>query len=261
MKVKFLQKILLSTALLFLVVLSISAQEQHSANALFQQGNEAYQQKNFKTASAIYSRIVEAGEQSPELFLNLGNAWIEQDSIAQAVLAYERGLFLAPLHKDLLHNRRISRDRVVLKAPVYPDIFYKRILKKTMSQLKSWQWLLLGVLLNCLLLWLFYKFIYERKRSFFFGGVICLLLSFFCLISFFVKTNWENDVSKVVLFGAEVEVKSAPSETSETQFMLSDGNVLFVKETIDEWSRVDLEDGQEGWVTSRCLMKINDSNQ
>jgi len=257
MSVKILQKILLSTVLLILGSFSMSAQEPHSAEALFQQANEAYQKDDFKTASALYNRIVKAGEQSPELFLNFGNAWLKQDSIAQAVLAYEKGLFIAPLHKELLHNRQIARAKVVLKAPVYPEMFYKRVLRKTILQLKSWQWLLLGVVLNGLLLWLFNKFIYKRKRRLFVSGLFCFILSLFCLISFFIKYNWETDASKVVLFGEEVEVKSAPSETSDTQFMLSDGNVLFVNEILGEWSRVDLEDGQEGWVASKYLVKVN----
>jgi tetratricopeptide (TPR) repeat protein len=109
-------------ALLLCVLASgISAQSESGsvteaeALDLFRAGNAAFERSDYRGAIEQYRKIVDAGYESPDLLLNLGDAYYRAGRIGWAVHSFERGRRLDPNDPDLRANLelalRANRDR------------------------------------------------------------------------------------------------------------------------------------------------------
>src|SRR5712692_5378225 len=78
--------------------------------AQFAKANQEYAAGNFKSAIADYEELVSSGQDTPNVFYNLGNAYFRQNSFGHAILNYERALALEPHHPETQANLRIARD-------------------------------------------------------------------------------------------------------------------------------------------------------
>src|SRR5713101_9236232 len=78
--------------------------------AQFAKANQEYAAGNFKSAIAGYEELVRSGQDTPNVFYNLGNAYFRQNSFGRAILNYERALALEPHHPEADANLRIARD-------------------------------------------------------------------------------------------------------------------------------------------------------
>src|SRR5947209_17328434 len=78
--------------------------------AQFAKANQEFSAGNFKAAATDYEELVRAGQDSPNLFYNLGNAYFRQKDFGRAILNYERALALDPRHPEAQANVRIARD-------------------------------------------------------------------------------------------------------------------------------------------------------
>ena len=66
-------KNIITTFILFMVMVSTQAVETNHYDSLFNQGNSAYQNQDFEAALTAYSSILETGFESADLFYNTGN--------------------------------------------------------------------------------------------------------------------------------------------------------------------------------------------
>lgn len=86
------------------------------AEALFQQGTNAYLKGDFEQASLCFRGEVAAAP-TPAAWYNLGNAEWQSAHPGQAILAWERAHWLAPFDKDTRENLRFARNARQLDAP------------------------------------------------------------------------------------------------------------------------------------------------
>jgi tetratricopeptide (TPR) repeat protein len=78
--------------------------------AQFAKANQEYAAGDFKAAIADYEEVLRSGQDAPNLFYNLGNAYFRQKNFGRAILNYERALALDPRHPEAQANLRIARD-------------------------------------------------------------------------------------------------------------------------------------------------------
>src|SRR6266404_560271 len=100
-------RIVISCAGLWLLCASILAAEP---GAQFAKANQEYAAGDFKTAIDDYEELVRSGQDTPNLFYNLGNAYFRKNDFGRAILSYERALALDPHHPEAEANLRIARD-------------------------------------------------------------------------------------------------------------------------------------------------------
>jgi hypothetical protein len=106
---------------LLLSVASPSPEElQRQAEAAFREGAQlvadpkqsARAREAFSRSAGLYYQIAESGHRNPALYRNLGNAALLADDLPQAILAYRRGLRLAPNDLQLRENLAHARAQV-----------------------------------------------------------------------------------------------------------------------------------------------------
>src|SRR2546430_3835043 len=100
-------RIVLSCSVLSLVSLSALMADP---SAQFAKANQEYAAGDFKAAIENYEELVRSGQDTPNLFYNLGNAYFRSNDFGRAILNYERALALDPRHPEAAANLRIARD-------------------------------------------------------------------------------------------------------------------------------------------------------
>jgi uncharacterized protein YgiM (DUF1202 family) len=97
------------------------------------------------------------------------------------------------------------------------------------------------------------------KRIFFIGMVFMIFGIIISVSSaIFEKSNYDNDQPAVV-FEEITAVKSEPTENGTTAFMLHEGTKVFVFETVDNFKKIELQDGKKGWIKSSAIKEIKRS--
>src|SRR5260370_40608506 len=79
-------------------------------SAQFAKANQEFATGDFKAAIEDYETLVRSGQDTPNLFYNLGNAYFRKTDFGRAILNYERALALDPHHPEAEANLRIARD-------------------------------------------------------------------------------------------------------------------------------------------------------
>jgi tetratricopeptide (TPR) repeat protein len=102
----------------------VSAAEEHSsaellarAEAAFREGERqidklAESRNAFARSAALYAQLCQRGSRNPDLYRNMGNAFLLAGRLAPAILAYRQGLRLAPNDGVLQENLEYARASV-----------------------------------------------------------------------------------------------------------------------------------------------------
>ena len=75
--------------------------------------DSAYAHEDFTKAAQIYTQLLDSCGSSAQLYYNLGNCYYRQDSIARAILCYERARLLDPADDDVRMNLEMARAKTV----------------------------------------------------------------------------------------------------------------------------------------------------
>lgn len=230
------------------------------AQSDFDKGNEYYRKNNFEAAAKSYEVVLKGGNESVELYYNLGNAYYKLNKIAPAIYNYEKALLINPNDKDVLNNLKFAQNRRVDDIKIIPEVGFDKLIHSftAMVHYNTWGWI--AVILSVLFLLCFIGYYFTRttiaKRLFFTGMLtvfIFILLSIGAAV--FEKRDF-NSEQPAIVFAEEIAVKNEPNSSGSNAFTLHEGTKIYLIETIDDWSKIKLEDGSEGWITTSSIKKL-----
>ena len=75
----------------------------------FVAANKFYEEKDYASAIRLYESIINQGNESAEIYFNLGNAYFKSGDLGYAVLYYIRARRLSPADEDIRHNLEFAR--------------------------------------------------------------------------------------------------------------------------------------------------------
>jgi len=248
--------ILLSVLLFsFFAVLGQSSERQ------FQVGNQSYEIEEYAVAIEQYESIVSSGAVSAELFYNLGNAYYRSGELAKAILNYERAFQLNPEDEDILHNLKIAKAEVRPELDQLPEFFLSSLWKDIQSGFSANAWagvflvfLWLGV--ACLILWQLGKQRSLRKWGFVTG---LTLLSLGVLGFLFANQSQQQQLhsNQAIVLEEKIKLRKGATAESEEMLLLYEGTkVKLLNNVIQDWHKVRLSNGQEGWLPSGTFEEI-----
>lgn len=81
------------------------------STAQFAKANQEYAAGDFDSSVRDYEELVRSGQDVPNVFYNLGNAYFRKRDFGRAILNYERTLALDPRHPEAKANLQITRDQ------------------------------------------------------------------------------------------------------------------------------------------------------
>ena len=224
------------------------------------EGDSAYMRNDYASAIQIYESLLQQGE-AAEVYYNLGNSYYKAGEIAKAILNYERALLLQPGSADIRANLEIARSKTVDKVTPIPEIFFVSWIKSLINYLSVDAWAKAGIGFFLLLLASLYLFFFSKqvvgKKIGFIAGVACLLLVILCNTFASQQKSTLEVRSKAIVLSPSVTVRSTPSESGTSLFILHEGHKVEIKDgTMNEWKEIRLEDGKVGWVPSSSIELI-----
>ena len=235
--------------------LAVSAQTDKIA------ADSAYVKGDYKAAIEIYESLAANNGESADVYYNLGNAYYKSENIAKAVLNYERALLLNPDDEDIRFNLELARSKTVDKvAPEY-KFFLMEWLEGIINLLSISAWSVLAivsfvVMLLTLLLFLFGKSVSTKKTGFIIA-LFSLFITIFANLSALHRYHYLTERNDAVIMEPSVTAKSTPSNSGTELFVIHEGRKVKISDdSMREWTEIELEDGNKGWIPSSSLERI-----
>ena len=235
--------------------LAVSAQTDKVA------ADSAYVKGDYKAAIEIYESLAANNGESADVYYNLGNAYYKSENIAKAVLNYERALLLNPDDEDIRFNLELARSKTVDKvAPEY-KFFLMEWLEGIINLLSISAWSILAVvsfvvMLLTLLLFLFGKSVSTKKTGFIIA-LFSLFITIFANLSALHRYHYLTERNNAVIMEPSVTAKSTPSNSGTELFVIHEGRKVKISDdSMREWTEIELEDGNKGWIPSSSLERI-----
>ena len=229
-----------------------------SYNSIFSESNTAYENKEFNIAKDGYLQILDEGYFSKELFLNLGNSYYKMDSLAHAILYYEKGLKVAPGNENLIHNLKICnkliKDKSSIKESIHiTDWIYVFLGKSTNYWANASIWLMV----LCFIFLSLFLFAKESllKKATFYTSVVALFLSLTTIYFAWLSNDKLQDTNYCILFTAHIWIKAEPSENAEANFKLHEGSKMKIIDENENWLEISYDD-KIGWIEKKDVKRI-----
>jgi len=230
------------------------------AQSEFAKGNDLYKNGKYEQAIDAYTSELTAKKQSAELYFNIGNCYYKLNKVAPAIYNYEKALVLNPNDADIATNLRFAQKRTVDEIKVVPTVGFAKLLRDftAIYHYNTWAWISVAFSALFLLSFLGYYFsaLTLNKRLFFFGMFLMLLMLIISVASaIFEKSHFKNERPAIV-FAEMTDVRSEPQNKGASVVILHEGTKVFVKETVDNWKKIQLTDGSEGWIDSNAIREV-----
>ncbi len=260
------QKTALFTIILMALVFGVGVAWAQSAQAEFETGdvaNQLYENGRYAAATQAYEQLIARGMANSAVYYNLGNAYMQQGEIGQAILNYKRAQALAPRDPDIAANLALARAQTVDRfdggAPddlvgIFNTAVQANLTFNQLALLALGLWFALGIGI----------IVYRQMR----GGRgktavalataltgVLFVISAFSLGS---RIYDANNFPPAVIVAEEVNVTSGPGEQYTVQFALHDGAEVGLLETRGQWAKLALPGGETtGWVPASAVESLN----
>ena len=226
----------------------------------FERGNALYQKGKYEEAIAAYETILDSKRESAELYFNLANCYYKLNKVAPAIYNYEKALVLSPNDPEIQNNLAFAHKLTIDEIKVVPKVGFAKMLRDFTSAFhyNTWAWTTVALSGFFLLFFVGYYFsqLTLSKRIFFIGMFLLVFLILLSgLAAIFEKSHFQNERPAIV-FAEIIQVKSEPKSSSSDVFMLHEGAKVFLHESIENWVKIELTDGSEGWIENASVKSV-----
>lgn len=237
---------------LFYLLLFSSVGLFAQSTTLFEEANAAYADGNYEEAIEKYNQILENGETAVAVHYNLGNAHYKLNNIGPSIYHYEKALQMDPQDEDVRSNIVFAQNMAIDAIEERPESVFSNWIRSgyTAFSTSGWGWIGIGFMLlfACLFLAYFFSGKPALKRTFFISGLVCLVLAIGSVFTGFFRQNIEENQDYAIIFSEEAQVRTEPNLRSSQAFTLHEGSKVEVLEDFQEWSKIELANGNQGWI-------------
>jgi tetratricopeptide (TPR) repeat protein len=243
--------ILALATLVAVVLVTASSAHADRRDEAWRRGNEAYLHGDYAAAAAAYEELEHQGVVSADLFFNLGDAYFRKGALGPAIWAFEKAAALDPGNEDARYNlgearklaARAAHDRIEGEER---DPLWIRAVSSMGPSTETW--LFVAVYLAFFALVVIRWRARDDVRPALGAGVAVLgAAALLAGALLFGRTQLDRLPFGVVLPDA-VAVKDGADDNYRTAFEVHAGLRVRMIERDQDWLRVRLGNGLEGWV-------------
>lgn len=246
---------------LFLLLMIANTTFAQNVDELFKNANDLYKNDKIEEAIRLYEQVEAIGMESSELYYNLGNAYYKLNKVGPSIYNYEKALKRNPLNEDATNNLIFAKRLALDNIEELPKTVFQKINENFLQKLSYNQWSIVVVVFSFMasILFLFFYFANTpSKKRFYF---VTSLLSFILLLSAFAITYQQYSFAQnnkvAIVFAEETEIRNAPTLNSEEVFTLHEGTKVIVLDAIDDWKKIKIADGKQGWIIATEVKELN----
>jgi len=242
--------------LCYVLFLGNTLSGQADSKSQFEQASATLESKEYHKAIKAFNELYNQDYRSPELFVNLANAYYNSDNLAKAIITLERGLKYYPNNKSIKDRLNIASSKVQTEIFEVDDFFLLRFWKAFSQIFGVTMWGVLQILTLLLTLFGFYQWMIKSdapsRRKGFIISIVGILLF---LIAFGAgQTVYHLRMAKdagVVL--DETELHEGPDERSGSSTVLSNGVKVKIIDEIGDWYKVQLLNQEVGYLEKTII--------
>ncbi len=220
----------------------------------------------FDDAANRYQLLVDSGIRNSQLYINLGNAYLQNDELGKAIANYERARRLDPENRQLLVNLRFANSKVKrgdanAAATLDDRIFWGHIrsANNAVVQTIGLSAIIASVIVASLLFWglLIVRTMGPRFAVWRWASAPLLLL-LGSLGSYWLAWDEMNSGGNAVIVANEVRILAGDGERFATvvTFEEAQGHRVDIMTSRGEWTKIQTQQGQTGWVQSRDIERL-----
>src|SRR5256714_11272912 len=220
--------------------------------AQFAKANQEYAAGDFKAAIEDYEELVRSGQDTPNLFYNLGNAYFRQNNFGRAILDYERALALEPHHPEAQANLRVARDEA-RSLELMPNRW-----ERGFALANENQYALTAAVGFWIGLFSIAMFIFARGRSRSAVALSILSLSIFGITVFatYELSHGKNGPGLAIVTGDNVEARLATADNANRILTLPAGREIQIVSQRGDWIYVALPNNLRGWMPTKSAEQV-----
>lgn len=213
----------------------------------------AYQARNYAQAAQLYREALQKAPHA-DLYYNLGNASWRLKDTAQAILNYQRALWMEPSHKDARHNLDICRHKLADQFDPPGEMFFTTLFRNLVQGQSSAFWAGMALLAFAVggLGWMVRRFCHKNSLQTLGASLLWAGVAFVIVFNLF--SLWRHHVTTHENRGVVMETLPVyPVAHTQKDIIrhLHAGTTLTILETHRGWQKVQMPDGKEGWTTGK----------
>ena len=247
--------------ILFLLLLIAYSSSGQNADSLFVSANELYRNGAYEEAIKKYTEIETLDAISSELYLNMGNAHYKLNKVGPTIFYYEKALKLDPLNTDVKNNLIFAQRLALDNIKEVPKTIFQKFNSTYLQKLSYNEWAIVVVLFSFLtaLFFLLFYFSYSptKKRIYFTTSILSFIIFIFTVFITYNQYKQTKNKKEAIVFAEKTEVRSAPTLNAEEIFTLHEGTKVMVLDTLDNWKKIKIADGKEGWIIANEIKLLN----
>ena len=224
---------------------------------LWRNGTNAYLQKQYDSAAAYFEQIAASKPANAELYYNLGNVYYRMNRIPQAILNYQRALYIDPSYSDASDNLAVAQARVSHHIPATEDIFFIRWWKSITAHNNETSWAIAAFIAFALAIAALWSRRYAGFGSFLpmqLPGILGFFCGLFLLFGIVAAANSTHPRTAVVMEDDAPLMNE--SLKGKPQALIPEGTTVKVGEEKGMWIEITLPDGRTGYLLQGQVTRI-----
>lgn len=232
-----------------------------SKDATFRRGHDAYFHGHYQEAIDAYEQVAALGVVSQDLFYDLGNAYLKANQLGPSIFNYERALELDPSADDVRFNLAVAREAARKKgedrlAGVEAVPLWMRVAGQVTVNWASWCFAALWVAFFIGLIALHFLAPGFLRVALVSGLAFVGLATAASAALLGARLYLADRVEQAVVLPDTLQVKEGPDPNYQSSFGVHAGLRVRVTEKEQDWVRIRLANGLEGWVRERDLGRL-----
>lgn len=222
------------------------------ATAQFAKANQEFAGGDFNAAISDYEELVRSGQDTPNLFYNLGNAYFRKKDFGRTILNYERALALDPHHPEAQANLRIARDEA-RALELVPSKLEQTLGFATPTQYAITSAIGFWICAFCVAFLIFNQ---RRRRS-----LIALSILSFSIFALAVFAAWElsrgkNGAGWAIVITENADARLATADNANRVLSLPAGSEIQILSERGDWIYAALPNNLRGWLPSKSAEQV-----
>jgi len=225
----------------------------------WRRGNEAYLRGDYAAAVAAYQEVDRQGLASSDVAFNLGDAYFRQGALGPAIWAFERAIAFDPNDDDARYNldqarklaARRARDRIEGEDK---DPAWMRLVGGWSAATETWAFV--GFYLAFFVVLVGRRWARHEWRPALIAGAALLAVGALASGALLAGRVYLDRIPFGVVLPDEIAVKEGADVNYRTSFDAHAGLRVRIVDHDQDWLRVRLANGLEGWVRAQDVGRI-----
>lgn len=252
------------TLLIFHVLATLLTLNAQTTASNYQMGIKAYSQENYPLAIQLFEKEIDSlgtlNMQSAELEYNLANALFRNGNIPLSILHYERAIKLNPTMLAAKENLAIAKNRIENAITPNGNYYLVAKLNDIQNMLRPNLWTIIAIFGYIGSLGLITLFVLSNSRKSrkiaFYASLPLIVLTLAC--NWFAYRQRESIINPntAIITQYASQVKSDPNIHAQELYAWPMGTKVYIIQVVPEWSLVEAENGNRGWIKSSSISRI-----